>query len=466
MTAGWIGKSALGALLFGSCWAAAIWYWRATNRMPATLDLVLYLLVLPLAVLLAFWLGARLLAPMAAAPAAATTPQNAPAPASAPAPAATADAPPLAILASSLRAPHGASAQDLSEAVATNKARADLDAELVDDNGFPLMTARSGGADDAGLQEAVSAWLAANAMAEVRFRPEQWRALVMGSAVVADLASTASASLLDQEGKGPMLHLMPLMPSDWRMEQRAAAGQWLRRLAIESGWPASATILAAQLPADESAPTPMQALARLAQYSAEKPGSVAILLACGSHLGEDSISQWAGRGTLFTSSHPQGLIPGEGAAALLLTDLATARSVEGAAIAMLHTVDEARRHNSADQAKRPDSALLGDLTEKVLLRGAAQASAVAMLIADTGHRSSRVLELLGLASGALPQLDTDADVLRLGAGSGTCGAVPFVTALALSHHHAVERAAPVLCVSNEDPYSRSAALVQPPASLT
>jgi hypothetical protein len=226
-------------------------------------------------------------------------------------------------------------------------------------------------------------------------------------------------------------------------------------------------VLAAELPLDAGVQGPMSALARLAHHSATGEGTViALLLACGSHLGEDSVEQWSGKGTLFTPGRPQGHIPGEGAAGLLLTDLARARSVAGAVIAMLHTVDEARRHNSADESKRADATLLGTLTEKVLARGAAQASEVAMIVADTGHRTSRVLELMGLATSALPQLDAEADVASLGVSGGTCGAVPFMTALALSHHHAIERDAPVLCISNEDPYRRCAALIRPAASLS
>ena len=159
-------------------------------------------------------------------------------------------------------------------------------------------------------------------------------------------------------------------------------------------------------------------------------------------------------------------LPGEGAAGLLLADAHQAQAVEGAPVILLHTVAEARRHDSADQTRRADSALLGTLTEKVLARADAQAAQVAMIVADTGHRTSRVLELMGLATAALPQLDEDADVIRVGAASGTCGAVPFMTALALARHHALERDAPVLCISNEDAYRRCAALIRPAVSLS
>ena len=457
----WIKKTLLVALVFGACWGAVLWYWSATKRMPSTEDVVLCLLVLPLVLLLAYWLGTRLLAMLGTAPAAAVA-----LPAEANAPVASGAAP-LAILAAALRTPHGATPEELAAALQDKKARADLDPELVDDEGFPLMTARSANADDAGLQEEIAAWLDAHGMPELSMGAEQWRALVLGTAVASELAGIASNDLLPPEGPFPTLHLMPVLPPEWPLAVRRAAGLWLREVTIQSGWPGAQIVLAAELPAEAGAHGPMPALARLAHHVASGDGSViAILLACGSHLGEDSIAEWAGRGTLFTPARPQGLIPGEGAAGLLLTDPARAIAIEGAAIAMLHTVDEARRHNSADESKRVDATLLDNLAHKVLARCAAQASEVAMVVGDTGHRTSRVLELMGLATAALPQLDTDADLVSIGASSGTCGAVPFMAALALSHHHAIERHAPVLCISNEDPYRRCVALIRPAASLS
>ena len=459
----WIKKSLLVAVVCAVSWGGAVWYWSATKRMPATEDVVLLLVVLPLGLLLAYWLGSRVLGMIAAAPVAAASAQ----PSSAAAAPAPAHAAPLAILASALRVPHGASPHDLAGALEGKKARAELDPELVDDAGFPLMTARSGEADDSGLQEEIAAWLVENGMPDVHLGAEQWRALVLGTAVVSELATTASAALLPADGAPPNLQLMPVLPQDWPFDVRRAAGMWLRHVTIEAGWPEAQVQLSAQLPADARAPGPMSALARLAHHIAMGDGTViAIMAACGSHLGEDSIEQWSGKGMLFTAARPQGLIPGEGAAGLLLSDLGRARTAEAAAVATLHTVNEARRHNSADESKRADATLLGTLTEKVLAHGAALPAEVAMIIADTGHRTSRVLELMGLAAASLPQPDADADVVSLGASGGTCGAVPFLTALALSHHHALERDAPVLCISNEDPYRRCAALIRPAASLS
>jgi hypothetical protein len=86
------------------------------------------------------------------------------------------------------------------------------------------------------------------------------------------------------------------------------------------------------------------------------------------------------------------------------------------------------------------------------------------LVADTGHRSSRVLELMAHVSAELSQLEEVDGVVRIGAGCGTCGDVPFITALALARHYVVERNAPVLCIGNEDPYCRVVALMRASSS--
>ena len=468
---GWIKGTLLIVLVFGLCWGGAIWYWQATNRMPANGELALYLVVLPLALLLAFVIGRKLMTTAAAAPAAAAASADS-APAAPPPPP---QAPPLALLASALRTPHGATPDELASAFADNKARADLDDELVDDNGFPLMTARSDDAQDDEVEEQIKAWLLANDMTALRFSDEQVRALTLAGAVATDLAG-AAADLLASAAAAPagaalaptppMLQLLPILPGDWELAHRRAAGQWLRHTLVEAGWPDKSINLAAELPTDARAAGPNAALSRLAHHSmtSEAP-LLAMLLACGSQIGEDSVQALAAGGKLFTTNAPHGMIPGEGAAGLLVADLAQARTFDGAAFALLHPAAEGRRDAAADDSRRSDPKLLATLAGKALAH-APEPDKVAMILSDTGHRSSRVQELMGVATATLPQLDPAADVVCVGNASGSCGAVPFMTALALARYQALERSAPVLCLSNEDPYLRSATLVGPAESLS
>lgn len=467
---GWIKGTLLIVLVFGLCWGGAIWYWQATNRMPANGELALYLVVLPLALLLAFVIGRKLMTTAAAAPAAAVASDTAPAAPPPPPP-----VPPLALLASGVRSAHGATPDELASAFADNKARADLDADLVDDSGFPLMTARSDDAEDDEVQEQIKAWLLANDMPALRFSDEQLRALTLAGAVATDLAGAAAellasaappAASAELASAPPMLQLLPILPGDWELAHRRAAGLWLRHTLVDAGWPDKSINLAAELPTDARAAGPGAALSRLAHHSMTSDAPLlAMLLACGSHIGEDSVQALAAEGKLFTTNAPHGLIPGEGAAGLLVADLAQARKLEGAAFALLHPAAEGRRDASADASRRSDPKLLATLAGKALAH-APEPDKVAMILSDTGHRSSRVQELMGVATATLPQLDPAADVVCVGNASGSCGAVPFMTALALARYQALERSAPVLCLSNEDPYLRSATLVAPAESLS
>jgi hypothetical protein len=459
---GWFKNALVSGFVVFICWGAAIAYWRVNKSAPGIGDLVIYLLALPAALVVAFLIGRRLITSFKAAPIVSTKAQPAQA---SPAPV---QLPPLAILAASLRSPHGATVEELAAAIASNKARADLDRELIDEDGFPVMTARSADASDEMLREEIKEWLARNGMADLQFSEEQWRALTLASAVARDLAIRAAGELVSEEGTAPMLQLMPILPADWPVEQRRAAAMWLEHTTVQFGWPADRIMVPSQATAGTGDATPAAVFGRLAQQVAAVKDMplAALVVACASHIGQETVDKWAATGSLFTSSQPLGLIPGEGAAGLLVTDVRQAESIESAAFVLLDRIEEARRDTSADEVKRADPNLLGELAEAVCKAGATELAGVAMIVGDVGHRPNRMLELMGFASTEMPQLDDTDDVVCLGFASGTCGAVPFMTGLALARHYTLERDAPVLCTSNEDAYRRCVAMVRPAISLS
>jgi hypothetical protein len=453
----WLKLGFLTTFLFVSCWGCAIAYWRTTGGNPRAGELLLCLFGLPACLLLVFFVGRQLITRPAVAPASKALPTPVKAAAT------PAQAPPLAILAASLRLPHGASAEELASAIADNKARADLDQELTDDDGFPIMAARSSEAVDEALQEEVSEWLVLNGMAELYFSDEQWRALTLASAVVAELAAQAAEPRLYQAAAQTSLQLIPILPTEWDIAHRRAASMWLKQMVVRYGWPADHIIMNAEEAGDLGEVSPAAVLKRLAHQAAPTGAPlIAMVVTSASHIGHETVARWADEGALFTSSQPHGRVPGEGAAGLLICKQVAV--ADNATIVLLDGVEEAHRDSSADETKRSDPKLLGELAERALKGNGINATDVAMLIADTGPRTSRVLELVEHVSAGLPQLDETDDVVRVGVACGTCGAVPFITALAVGRHYVLEREAPVLCVSNEDPYRRVVALVRPSVS--
>jgi hypothetical protein len=462
----WLKNILLAAAVFTLCWGGALWYWRSHNTMPGSADVVLYLVLLPVVLLFLLWFARKLILLASAAPVVAGA-----APATAPAPAAPAPVPALHLMSGALRLPHGQSAQELVDAIAASAARPALDKELMDDHGFPVMSARVEGVDTAATQEAFTAWLDAQALPDPGYNDEQWRALALGADVAVELGQAASAhqQLFGHDDATPAvraasllptLQLLPLLPPEWSLAQRAAAARWLLHLVQMQGWPADRLALSS---ASERSPTdPLALIAQLAQTSRTAAAPcVAIVLACASHIGEDTIDAWSRQGLLFTARNQRGRIPGEGAAGLLLADAQQAALLDTDAAPQLHATVHGAHGTSTDGPGLVDPGVLAGLGQDALRSAASNAADVQLVVGDADHRASRNGELLAAAGACAPQLDTASHVLGVATTCGHTGTVGALAALVLARHETQERDSHVLYLSNQDPFQRSAAVVRP-----
>ncbi|RYF01366.1 MAG: hypothetical protein EOO78_10725, partial [Oxalobacteraceae bacterium] len=229
---GWLQGALLSTSLFGGSWIGAVSYWRATNRMPSALDLLVWLALLPLALLLAVWAGRRIVNARARDDTnAAPPPGQAVASVSAAAP----PVPALAILAAAIRTPHGATPEELAQAIGAGRARADLDPALVDQDGFPVFSARVDSADGDAMAAELEGWRAQAGLDDPRFTPEQWRALALGTQVCSELlaqASTGSQQAAQGAPRGLRIHAV--LGTDWDAAQRAQASAWMASAAIQA----------------------------------------------------------------------------------------------------------------------------------------------------------------------------------------------------------------------------------------
>jgi hypothetical protein len=470
----WISRTLLLLAVFAACWTGTVWRWRGDNHVPSTADLALYLLVQPLVVLLLIWLGKKLLTLALAAPAAAAA--DAPAAgdaAQAPAatPAASSATAPLTVLAGALRMPHGASASELSDKVLANAAHLELDPELTDAEGFPVMSARVPELDGAEQQALMAPWLQQHAAGMPPLSDEQYRALALGSAVATELAHSASthrllAPYLAAAGAAraavalPVLQVAPLLPANWDQAQRLCAGMWFLHVIEQAGWPASRLSLSgAAARADATALPVIEQLAL--QSEREALPCLAIVLTCASHIGDASVDEWAARGTLFSAKNPLGQVPGEGAAGLLLADAAQAAQLASESQVRLHRAFHGKRETSADAPGRVAGTVLAELSTQALQAGAVSAGQIGFVAADTGHHASRNGELFGMVHSTLPELDPASQLIGVAASCGNAGAVSAMAALVLGCTHVAQQAGHALCVSNQDPYQRCAVLLGP-----
>lgn len=428
-------------LAFSACWIGAVVYWHGRESDPGTGELMFYLFILPGALLGGALLTRKHLGDSSGS--AAVRPEQAPE--AVPLTAAPPPRHPLAIIATAVRSPHGVTAEALASALAGKQARPVLDSTLVDEAGYPVATARCGDAVDDTALTRFAAWLTQNAI-DVAFDDAGSRALVLATHVAAELAQH-TIKLQD----APLLHLAPVLPSGWSREQRHAASSWLQHTVAQGGWPVERIELMALVDTDIFDAVPALLLADLAA----RPAVTAMVIACASHLGEETIQQWR-------VGQPPDAVAGEGAAGLLLTDPAQAAAIDGALFALMAPIQGGRRDTDADSSRGPVPPLLAKLAQDALATAHCEPAAIAMIVADTSARPGRMLELMGYAGAALPQLDDQEDIIALGHASGMCGAVPALTALALARHHACARNAPVLWIANDHAYQRCIAVVQPP----
>jgi hypothetical protein len=465
----WLSRTLIVAAAFSACWLGALWYWRSTTRMPDTGDIVIWLVLMPLFLLLVLWAGRKIIAAVnaraaASAVAAATASQAAATPVTAAAQPAA-----LVVLAGALNMPHGDNVDTLSEALRSRQANLQLDPTLLDERGYPILSGRAASVDSLAQQETMDEWLQQHHPDQV-LDDEQWRALSLGSVVATELAyglgpHPALPAYLDalQAGKAtpplPTLQLVLLLPAEWNPPQRAVAADWLRNIIELHGWPQAhvATVLADAVAAGPL--TLVDSLSKRAQQ-AEQP-FLCMLLACGSRIGEGSVQAWADQFILLDSRHPNGRVPGEGAAGLLLADRAQGALFDAPDAALLYPAATGARASSADGRGRIDSALITQQATDLLASTGIAASTITLVSADSDARASRVGETLGMATALLPDLDPADQVVTVAGSCGDAGDATLLAALVLAQHHVRSGAGAALCVSNLDPVQRSVALLGP-----
>ena len=492
-------KAALATLLvFALVWTAVIVHWQATARQPSGADIVLSLVLLPIALAALLFASIRAFKrarmPAASAPAGSAAAQPSSGHAAGP------DSPraPLAIVASAIIGAACNTSAELAAAFADGKPPA-LDTELRDRDGFPVFAARAV-IDSALIEE----WRASLAGRRDAFAPiaaiddEVLRTLALASmaldALLHELATLPNFVLVSDMGDeaeyrkpqraAPRWFVTLLLPPEWTDALRSAAselfGARVEAGLAELGLHAGAREISAPLVRlGVETMTLIDSLeARLAADTQRgmAPG-IALIVAAASHIGESTIDAWQSRGTLFGAATPQGLVPGECAAGLVMTPASLASQQVGenathpplfaaAKRVHLHRVASGRRETPVDARGKASADALATVADRALLAAGPAAPAqplspdqVACIVADSGPQAVHLLELAALVSERFPDLDPLADNWALGSIQGHIGVAGTLAALCVAHACAIAREAPVLVASTSDRFERAAAVL-------
>lgn len=454
------------AVVFAAVWVCVIVWWRAGDVAPGATRMLVWLAVVPVGILSVLWIGARIRRTRRAS-AGAAVPEDAADPDTA----GSADPPspqwPLGILAAAARLGCGDGAQRLSRHV-SELPRPGLHPTLRDRDGLPVIACFDAGLDTGAVQD--------------RLRPgpgqrvseEHLRALALLEPVALELFEAAArllpplpeveerviAGLRRSVAAAPResgsVHVVALLPQDVPSALREDCDSWLRELAADCGLdPRRSTF---EVLVEQDAESTWRRLSRLV---AEQPAAGAqwqLLLAAASLIGERGLHALVSSGRLARADNAEGLVPGEGAAGLLLrpaTSVLPAGYEPGPEIASLRTIA-----CEADAPARQAARSTGDLLAAAMNGATVMREDIAMVLSDADQRPSRSVEAAVAASAACPELDPVTACPGLGAASGHLGHAGPLVLLALAAERVREAGTPTLALSLASASTRTAALLR------
>lgn len=457
----WIKGLALGVAVTCVVWIGVLWHWRSHPQDVGVRDLWLYLGLLPLVVwgllLAGRWALTRAWQKQAGA-----------APAVEPAAVAASESAPVAarwwLLGQWLQLPAAQDAAGLLETVEAGSPRPAPDAELRDDDGLPVLAARTATLDT----EAIAAELPQAA----HLGQAGLRALASLQPVVESSLGTLQQwsdrwAVPDTAPGGALpahrVRVLVHWPAHWSEAAQTQALQWLRAQLDRLGaaglptkhWPVQAV-------QGDGVSLLMQADKLLETLTRQACNDLVLTLACHSDLDSAAIDRLLRERALFQSQRqPRGVMPGEGAVGLLWATQPWPLA-DDEAMTLCSRPQATHREQPVDAAGRTRARELTRAVDELLTRQQQTAEQICALVSDSDQHTARATELFAVSLGRLPQLDPAEDMRLLGPIVGHLGGVAPLLTLAVGADWVTQGHAPLLAVSVGDRQARLVACLDRP----
>jgi hypothetical protein len=253
-------------------------------------------------------------------------------------------------------------------------------------------------------------------------------------------------------------------PVTWPATDRALADAWVRaQLDTASLGPIAPESVRIDSLATGGVELWMEAQRRLKEQRREGRQRVLLLASAQSDLSEAAVAALARERRLFTPSrHPKGLMPAEGAAALLLAphDWPAAPDASDAPV-QLHPAAALKRDKSIEAAGSVSSQTLVDALAGAIGLARLEPVNIAKLVCDADRHSQRGTELFGATLKVLPQLDAAEDLCLTAAVAGHGNAGTLMVLAGAAARAAAEKK-PCLGLALGDTHWRLAVVAVPP----
>jgi hypothetical protein len=473
-------------LLTAAVWACAIIWWQTTHRVVSFNDVLLYLIILPIALLLGigvFKLISR------AAQRKATTSVN---PGSAENGDLLSGTTDPDTIEKKLKLPVvGAwavtslanNADEFVQALIEKRSRPRPDQLLLDARGFPLPSGRVMDLDIQRVHEQLQQMIDKNGLPNVpdtdEWRDAFLRTLALLDKVIDQIHAEwhlefdtadevhANQSIGTLRGAAPVrsskihslsLQVKLLIPADFKPYEKQLSLAYLFEKISDFDIPEK-QVHAEVVPASDD----VTALALMDKFSIQTHRSgtneALLLLASDSTLCSTVVDDWQSNGKLFSTHCPNGLMMGEAAFGVLCINNKALQSTTLDVQCQLSRITFDRRDSSADQPGKPSYACLTTTANDVLLTADVPAEKIGGIACDADHRTNRTLECIGAMMNLVPQLDAIDDRLAANEACGHIGTASVLGAfvagviqvknvdqpiLLFNVSHMVERAAAVL----------------------
>lgn len=439
-------------------WFGVIIYWQETVRLVTAEDIGIYLIGLPLVVVglgfagRAIYRRSRKPAPSADAAVAATPPVG--------------DDRErgftLAVLAVGLASSAGNGAGDTFQRFKARDLRPCPDSELRSRDGFPVFACRIESLD-VQTAEAMAKPLSADPPVRVL------RGLALFDQAVSPALETLTELAPPAEGSRPSEDKKPvplklgvslITPETWDEAWRTLAARHLAARLEDAGWPAESVSITA-LGGNEGTACLRLLDAFCLEAGRSEHADYKLVIACESSLDEDVVAEIEEQGALFSQNKPDGIVPGEAAAALLLQRPLPPAAGSIPPMALLHRGVFSTRDKPVDAAGRISHALLVDTAQGCIAASQVKVGDIAYVVSDIDHRGSRSGECASAITDVLPEVDPVKSFFGAGQSLGTLQASGALFSLGLAVGLIQEEQKPILLLAAAHPTERAAFVLKP-----
>lgn len=462
----WLKRMLFAVLAIFATWILVIVYWRNNMHMPSTSDAVTYLVIMPFTLLMSVYIikrsGQGLLALTAVTKTSEGTENTHTQQTKT---AETARTWTVSIISSTTRTRFGVSTINILDAIENKATKFELDPELTDPNGYPILSGRIEDLDASVAIAHFKQFTKTQKLPDQPWYPEDLRTITLAHNVCLDLAlsiisSPGLSEVINNPSTSatavtmPMIYLASCLPASWTEQQKQQITLWLIDLLITQG-----------LSSDFIIPHPLNALSLddpvllidkiNILINQQNESGLHLIISSHSFIGEHSMTA----STMANARNITRKIPGEAAAGLIVTDLKWAEKLAPLATVKAHRLAQFNSDKSADDPGKIKPDTLIKAVEDAIKTANIAASSIKNVTSDTDEHPTRISELYEALNIALPEIDLTANCFQIAAHCGTIGVVSSLIAIISAADLAKKSEHAVLSVCNNDGLTRSSIIL-------